>query len=493
MIGLFRLTNVFVSVPLLAAALLLVACESSRLTPWRQGEIGPPILAAPAPPAKPDGIQPSDGAPQGPDAADQQASAPPGATAGPQVPSLAPLLDQPGVQAPVQGAVTLTPSFLPPAEVPRVGVLLPLTGPQAAIGKSLLNAAQLALFDFADDQFELVVHDTEGSPDGAARAMAMAIGDGASLVLGPLLAPSVRAVSPAAKAAGVPVIAFSSDNSVAGDGIFTMGFFPGAEVHRVVAYARSRGVSRFAAMVPDDAYGSRVIDTLRSSVDVVGGVVTRIQFYDPHSQDFASSVRQLARYESRRTALERQRAELEARGDEISKRALERLENLQTYGDLPFEALLIVGGGKRLQGIAAHLPFFDIDPKRVRMLGTGQWDVPGIGAEPALLGGWIAAPTPTARTDFEKKYTVVYGEKPQRLATLAYDATALAAVLAATEGGPDFGIDSLTRPSGFFGRDGIFRFKSEGTAERGLAVLEVERRGFRVIDAAPEAFPQAMY
>ncbi|MBL6928805.1 MAG: penicillin-binding protein activator [Rhodospirillales bacterium] len=482
--------------PLWAAALLLVACESSRLTPWRQGEIGPPILAAPAPPAKTSEIPSSATVGQGSGqagASGQQAALAPHTTGGTGVPSLAPLLNQPGVQAPDSGAVGFTPSLLPPAEVPRVGVLLPLTGPQAAIGKSLLNAAQLALFDFADDKFELVVHDTEGTPDGAARAMAMAISDGASLVLGPLLAPSVRAVSPAARAAGVPVIAFSSDHSVAGDGVFTMGFFPDAEVRRVVAYARSRGVTRFAAMVPDDAYGSRVIDSMRAAVDSAGGVIARIQFYDPQAQDFAPSVRRLARYESRREALERQRAELEARGDEISKRALERLENLQTYGDLPFEALLIVGGGKRLQAIAAHLPFYDIDPKRVRMLGTGQWDVPGVGAEPALLGGWFAAPTPVARLDFEKKFIAVYGKKPSRLATLAYDATALGAVLAAAENGPEFSIESLTRESGFFGRDGIFRFKPEGVAERGLAVLEVEHRSFRVIDAAPEAFPQAMF
>ncbi|MBC8157868.1 MAG: ABC transporter substrate-binding protein, partial [Alphaproteobacteria bacterium] len=193
--------------PLWAAALLLVACESSRLTPWRQGEIGPPILAAPAPPAKTSEIPSSATVGQGSGqagASGQQAALAPHTTGGTGVPSLAPLLNQPGVQAPDSGAVGFTPSLLPPAEVPRVGVLLPLTGPQAAIGKSLLNAAQLALFDFADDKFELVVHDTEGTPDGAARAMAMAISDRASLVLGPLLAPSVRAVSPAAPAGGVP-------------------------------------------------------------------------------------------------------------------------------------------------------------------------------------------------------------------------------------------------------------------------------------------------
>ena len=472
--------------------------------PWRQGEIGPPVLAAPATPAKPDAISDASNAPQPADSvaargvqatSPQQAALPTRRGGQPPVPSLAPLLNQPGVQMPDSGdgSGAMTPSLLPPAEVPRVGLLLPLTGPQAAIGKSLLNAAQLALFDFADEDFQLVVHDTEGSADGAAQAMAMAIGDGATLVLGPLLAPSVRAVSPAARAAGVPVVAFSSDRSVAGDGIFTMGFFPDAEVRRVIKYVRSRGILRFAAMVPDDAYGSRVIDSLRVAVDAAGGVVARIQFYDPQTQDFASAVRQLARYESRRAALQRQRAELEGRGDELSLRALARLENLQTYGDLPFEALLIAGGGKSLQAIAAHLPFFDIDPKRVRMLGTGQWDEAGIGTEPALMGGWFAAPTPTARAEFEKNYIAVYGEKPSRLSTLAYDATALAAVLAKAEGGPAFGVESLTNQSGFFGRDGIFRFRADGTAERGLAVLEVERQGFRVIDKAPDAFAQAMF
>ena len=127
------------------------------------------------------------------------------------------------------------------------------------------------------------------------------------------------------------------------------------------------------------------------------------------------------------------------------------------------------------------------------MLGTGQWDESGVGAEPALIGGWFAAPPPSERADFEKRYERAYGRKPPRLATLVYDATALAAVLAQAEGGPDFSVEALTDPNGFAGRDGIFRLVPEGVTERGLAVLEVEPRGFKVISEAPESFGPAIY
>ncbi len=374
------------------------------------------------------------------------------------------------------------------ASTNRVALLLPLTGVNGRLGTELLDAAQLAFFDFADEDFELVVHDTKSTADGAANAAALAIGDGASLLLGPLVAAEVRAVTPAARAAGINVIAFSSDRSVAGNGVYIMGFLPSAQVERIVGYARSRGLLRFAVFAPDDDYGAAVVDALRGSAARVGAAVTRIQYYDPAAGDFSDAVRRLADYDSRRGALLAQRAALEARGDQVAGRALKRLKKLQTIGDLPFDALLLPDGGKRLQAIAAMLPFYDVDPAKIRMLGTGQWDEPGIGAEPALLGGWFAAPPPAARAEFEARYAKAYGRRSPRLATLAYDATALAAVLARGEEGADFGEEMFTAATGFLGRDGIFRFLEEGVAERGLGVLQVQRRGAKVISRASEAF-----
>lgn len=373
----------------------------------------------------------------------------------------------------------------------RVALLLPLTGANARLGRAMLDAAQLALFAFADDHFELLPLDTKGTPQGAAEAVQFAIGDGASLVLGPLLASSVAAVAPATRAAGVPVLSFSSDRSVAGTDVYTMGFLPGEEIERVVRFAHRKGLRRFAVLAPDNAYGATVVDAARHVTGLMGADVVRVQLYDPDAGDVQDAIRTLAHFDARREALIEQRRVLEARGDEVAMRALKRLRDLQTVGDLPFDALLLADGGKRLQTIAAHLPFYDVDPAKVRMLGTGQWDEPGIGAEPALIGGWFAAPPPKARANFEEEFKTTYGAMPPRLATLAYDATALAAVLAKAEGGADFSAAAITQPSGYWGRDGIFRFLGEGITQRGLAVLEIRPAGTRVISEAPESF-QAM-
>ncbi|MDA1088849.1 MAG: penicillin-binding protein activator [Proteobacteria bacterium] len=412
---------------------------------------------------------------------------------GQQWPSFTPYLIQPSKD----DATPLLPpsrSTVPPAsgETVRVALLLPLSGPNAGLGQAMLNAAQLAVFTFADKSFELLVHDTKGSPGAASAAASAAIGDGAAMILGPLLSASTRAVGAAARAANVPVVAFSSDHSVAGDGIYTMGFLPSAEISRIIAYARSKGVRRFAALAPDNIYGETVVSAFEQAVAANGGTISRVQSYDPNATDFSVAVRALANYGSRREALLAQRKELEGREDEVSKRALKRMEKLQTIGDLPFDALLLADGGKRLQSIAALLPFYDIDPAKVRMLGTGQWDAPGLEAEPALVGGWFAAPSPAARTDFESPYKETYGRPPPRLATLAYDALALAAVLARGEKGANFSAAAITVPSGFWGRDGIFRFLSSGLAERGLAVMKVGRNGPEVISRAQETFQSTL-
>jgi len=388
----------------------------------------------------------------------------------------------------IRGAPIAPPTPVADDDTVRVDLLLPMSGPNAKLGEAMLNAAQLALFDFADNNFELALHDTAGDPFFATEAAQKAVSEDASLIIGPLLGRSVRAIRSIVRSKGVPMIAFSSDGAVAGNGIYTMGFLPEAEVERVTDYAIDRGLRRFAVMAPDSDYGRAVVEAFAVSLEIAGGELIRTLYYDPFADDYATVVRDIADYDFRHRALLDKRMELRAREDGLAKEILRKLKNLQTIGDLPYDALLVADGGERLANIAALLPFYDVDPAKVRMLGTGQWDVPGLGAEPALLGGWYAAPDPAARAEFERQYSEAYGVKPPRLATLAYDAAALAAVLARSDGGPDFSTAAITRPAGFVGSDGIFRFLSHGVAQRGLAVLSVGRRNPRVLSKAPKTF-----
>ncbi|MHA1565021.1 MAG: penicillin-binding protein activator [Alphaproteobacteria bacterium] len=386
-------------------------------------------------------------------------------------------------------AIEATP--LAQEDVRKVALLIPLGGAQAATGRDLLNAAQMALFDIAGDDFVLVPHDTGTTAQSAAAAARAALDDGAELILGPLLSASVSAVAPVARRANVPVIAFSNNRAVAGDGVFVMGFLPRDQITRVVDYARREGLTRLAAIAPENSYGRATVAALESAADAAFATVSEVTYYEPASAELPDIIRRFADYDQRRQALQTQRQALEGRDDAISKQALARLEGQETLGDVDFDAVLLPAGGNEVLQLAPLLAFYDIDPGRVKLLGTWLWDDVSLGTEPAMVGGWFAAPSPNARADFVDRFKAAYGHQPDRLATLAYDSVALAAILSRENGATDeeaFSLEALTTPNGFVGMDGIFRLLASGEVQRGLAVLEIRRGGFRELEPAPATF-----
>jgi len=477
---------------LLAVALVLAGCVTSTVTAkppqWLEGQSAPPDpaqgQAAPPPPAP------------------QSAAAPPLplVVVVPPPPEVVREPAPPPQLAPEPKSVerlALRPPLTPPAtprlSPVRVAILLPLSGANAALGRALLDAAQLALFELGGERLTLLPRDTRGTPEGAARAAQLAVAGGAEILLGPLFGTSVAAAAPAARASGVNIVAFSTDHTVAGAGVFLMGFMPEQQVDRVVAFARAKGLSRFAALVPDSAYGSAVVDALRRAAGRRDGDVVRVEYYPSDAREAHDPVKRLADYGRRRGSLVAEREALAARSDEVSKQALARLNALETMGGVGFDAVMLADGGATLKAVAPLLPYYDIDPAKVRFLGTGLWDDPTLGTEPALVGGWFAAPPPAAAAAFDQRYTETYGRKPPRIASLAYDAVALAAMLAQEGAGPDYSAAALSDPSGFAGTGGIFRFGPDGVVERGLAVLEVEPRALKVVGEAPRTFQELGY
>jgi ABC-type branched-subunit amino acid transport system substrate-binding protein len=352
-----------------------------------------------------------------------------------------------------------------------VALLVPLSGANAELGQALLDAAQLALFESGGDRMILVPRDTGGNAAGAAGAARAVIGDGARLILGPLLAPEVEAVKPIAQEAHINVIAFSTVTTLAGGNTYLMGFLPRQEVVREVGYARERGLARFAALAPNSPYGHLMADALREVASGGGGSVTKIEFFDPRAGDVSPAIQRLL-----------------PGGGEGST-----VPSPVSPPAASFDALLLPEGGARLKQIAGQVKSAGGSAKPVLLLGSGLWDTPDIGSDPALVGGWFASSPPEARQDFERRFSATYGHNPPRLASLGYDAAALAAVLARGQAGEPFSQQAILNPSGFTGVDGLFRFTPNGVVQRGLAVLEVVPQGTIVVSPAPQSFQDLGY
>jgi ABC-type branched-subunit amino acid transport system substrate-binding protein len=374
----------------------------------------------------------------------------------------------------------------------KVGFLLPLSGRHKAIGESLLNAAQLALFDVSGEKFDLVVRDTAGTPTGARTAMESLITEQVDLVIGPLFATSVSEITPLARQAGINVLSFSNDQAVAGDGIYVLGLTPEEQIRRVVDYAASQGIRRVAVFAPDNDYGRRIVSALQIQSYGSGVELTRLGFFNPSDPDLEDEVKAIANYNARHQSLLAHKATLKSRGDAASRRALARLRGRDTLNPPNYEAIIIPTGGKQLLTIAPLLNYYDVDPNQVKYLGTALWNNPKLGREPALVGSWYAAPSPVHWENFKDRYKVLYGSTPPRIVTLAYDSVALAAVIArqaeSQSTAVNYSKSLLTNSQGFAGLDGVFRLHADGRSERGLAILSLERDLINVVDPAPASF-----
>jgi ABC-type branched-subunit amino acid transport system substrate-binding protein len=333
----------------------------------------------------------------------------------------------------------------------KVGLLLPLSAPgnAAVAAQSMRNSAEMALAEFQNPNIQLLIKDDGGTPQGAGQGAQQALDEGAEIILGPLFAQSVPATAQVARTKNVSCIAFSTDSSVAGRGVYLLSFLPESDVNRIVEYSASIGKRSFAALLPDNAYGGVVEAAFKQAVPRRGG---RLVAFEKYGADRTAPARTVA----------------------------------QALGQA--DALLIADDGDSVVATADALTAAGANLRNIQLLGTGLWDNPRVAASPALQGGLYAAPDPSGFRAFAGRYRTRYGNEPVRTATLAYDAVALVAALARTQGPQRFAPDVLTSPSGFAGIDGLFRFRPDGTNERGLAVMRVASAGSVAVAGSPKSF-----
>lgn len=359
-------------------------------------------------------------------------------------------------------------TFLPPPTGPavsgevlgtgtvRVALLLPKTAPGngAALAAAMQNAATLGLNDFSGNDLTVLVKDTGGTAEGAASAARQAISEGAELIIGPIFAAEVGGVGPVARAANVPVIAFSSDPSVAAPGVYILGLLVDGQVRRVVAEAAKSGRKSIAGIMSQSAFGNLAEAALRQEA---------------------------GRYGMRVVAVER----FPAGGEAQAAAAIAAVAS-------QIDCILVPEGAGVAPSVARSLRTAGVDLARIKLLGTGVWNDPAVYNDPSLTGSWFPAPEVSGFSSFASRYRSAYGSEPPFTASLAYDAVVLAAGLAKTAGAQRFQLSVITNPEGFLSAvNGLFRFNAAGTNDRGLAVYEVTGSAPSLVSAAPRAFTGA--
>ncbi len=343
-----------------------------------------------------------------------------------------------------------------------VALLVPGGSGQASdelLARSLQNAAQLAIADLGGVEIDLRVYNTAGQP-GQAQAMALqAAEDGAVIILGPVFAQEANAAGVAVAAQGINVLSFSNNPDIAGRNVFVLGPTFANTAQRLASYAVRNGKGRIMVVHDRNQAGSVGRAAIERGVKSAGGSVVAVGDYE-FSQNgvvqAAPTIVQSARSSG---------------ADAVFLTA-------DTAGALPLVTQLLMENG--------------LNPEVTRFIGLTRWDIPAATlALPGVQGGWFALPDPGLYNQFQSRYQAAFGEAPHPIAGLAYDGVAAIGALVKQGKADALTAAALTQNSGFAGVNGVFRLRSDGTNERGLAVAQIRNSQVVVIDPAPRSFAGA--
>ncbi len=334
----------------------------------------------------------------------------------------------------------------------KVALVLPLSAPAGAgQAQALRNAAEMAMAEFQSPDLQIIVKDDKGTAEGAQIAAREALAAGAELMIGPLFAPSVAAAGEVWRPTGRPVIGFSTDTNVAQRGTYLLSFTPQSDVDRVIRYAASRGKKSFSAMIPNTAYGNVVADAFQQAVTSAGGRIVSVERYAP-GPGVAQAAQRIA------------------------------------AGASQIDSLFLPEAADQVGAAVQALSAAGVSAPRVQFLGTGIWSDPRVYRIAGLNGAWFPAPDTGGYAAFSQRYRTRFKSEPTVIAPNAYDAVALAAALVRTQGANRFREQVITNPSGFAGQYGVFRFRSDGTSERALAIQQIGNGTTQAVSPAPRSF-----
>jgi ABC-type branched-subunit amino acid transport system substrate-binding protein len=379
-----------------------------------------------------------------------------------------------------------------------IGLALPLSGPYARFGESVLKAVTLALglYGDPDARVRVLVRDTRGEASRAAEMVRELADAGAAAIIGPLRSGEAAAAAPVADSAGIALLTLArrEDLPRPGDCVLRVGPSPAHEAAALVEqFAVARGLRRFAILYPDDEFGREFKRLFWDRVEQSGGAIVGVERYAPDAVDLQQPIKRLVGLgylhpdEQQRVGL-RDRL-LRRPAENASRLAQPELQGLPPYVD--FDALFIPDAAAKAGLILPQLRFFDV--RGIAFLGPSEWNDPklleiaGTQAAGAVFAStfWARSDEPAVR-EFVERHRAAYGDEPDVLAALAYDAAAL--LRGALERSGARSRDELRRAMldtrDFRGVSGLTGFDEHGDSLHELRLLSVQRGAVRPLEPA---------
>ena len=359
----------------------------------------------------------------------------------------------------------------------KVGVMLPLSGEHSEIGNLILNAIEMAVFQTEENKLELHIKDTEAKSDKAKKVLSELIDEGVKVVIGPLFSKSLAAIQSEVASKNINIFALTNNINLRNKGIWIFGVDPQAQTEKVLRYALEKGSKNIAALLPQNAYGLLLFDTITSFTQANLMKIEKIEFYNFSLESQRKTAQKISEgFKDYKLYLDK----IKEQDNEEEK------VNEVLFMEKPFDSVFIAAAGQNLTVLSSQLQYNNVDPKIVQYLGISSWEDSSILNEPALEGGVFV----TTSEMYQKKIKLIYknsfNKEMPKIAMIAYDIVALLGSL--NNLGSNFNIYDLVNDEGYIGLRGLFRLKKNGVVERAFQLKKIKNKKFTILKKANSQF-----
>ena len=367
----------------------------------------------------------------------------------------------------------------------RIGIFAPLSGSRQPYGKQIQQGAELAFFQLADPKLELIYFDTSNS-DALASLAQSAVQAEIDIAIGPLFSDAAEQVFPTLRRHNIPLLSLSNNSQIAKPGLWVLGFLPEQQIDSLIAATMLNGYGDIAILSDQSAYGAQLTAHIVSRLKEFGLAPANVMIVDgtvgADDEGLIANLKQFTRY-----------------------RPLEEDEFVEDK-PVPYDAVIIAGGGGFILKVAPLLSYYDLGPDRVLYLGTDLWTNAALVTEPSLQSAFVATLDPTLRADFSKRYQAVFDMPSSTLGQLGFDGLAVAATalsraqISENDAADKTDVDKTNIPAsiqspiitnlvseqGFKGYTGAFRLLPNGINYRPYQIYQITDGTIARADIAPK-------
>jgi branched-chain amino acid transport system substrate-binding protein len=390
--------------------------------------------------------------------------------------------------APLSGAPVTQLAAASSGDKTHIGVVLPLSGPNAQYGKRALDGVLLAAGVYnssSSSDIELFIEDSNSTPAGASEAVERLVREhGVIAVLGPISWKESLAAGERAQAMGVLNLSLTGKEGLSQRGayLFQNALTPRIQMENLVKHCiQEKRFKRFAILAPRNAFGDDMATEFAAVAKRLGGQVVGLETYDPEAKDFQDPVQRLAGVADPRYR-RMESAKLDAF---IKEQALKskRPSKARLPPIVDFDAVFIPDGPRAVAQIAASLAYFDVTG--VSLLGTTEWNSDllyqrgGRLVEGALFPGGLSLNGSNAnQKEFIRAFSEAYNGMPDLLSAQAFEGTLILARVAGASGGDrNSAVNEMIRLGRFESPLGALSFDTSRIAMRVLPIFTLAPGG----------------